>query len=81
LPGYEFDVWYGMVLPGGVPRAIVQKTSAEIVRLLKTPALRERFSAAGLEPLGSTPEAFRAQLQREIPTWRRVAKEANIPVD
>ncbi|MEQ1776087.1 MAG: tripartite tricarboxylate transporter substrate-binding protein, partial [Burkholderiales bacterium] len=81
LPGYEFDVWYGMVLPGGTPRAIVQKTSVEIVRLLKTPVLRERFTAAGLEPLGSTSEAFVGQLQREIPTWRRVAKEANIQVD
>ena len=81
MPGFEFDVWYGMVLPGGTPRAIVQKTSAEIVRLLKTPALRERFVMAGLEPLGSSPEAFSGQLQREIPNWRRVAKEARIQVD
>ena len=81
LPGYEFDVWYGMVLPGATPRAIVQKTSAEIVRLLKMPALRERFAAVGLEPSGSTPEAFVSQLQREIPTWRKVAKEANIQAD
>ena len=81
LPGYAFDVWYGMVLPGATPRYIMQKTSAEIVRLLKAPALRERFTAAGLEPSGSTPEAFVSQLQREIPTWRKVAKEANIQVD
>jgi tripartite-type tricarboxylate transporter receptor subunit TctC len=81
LPGYEFDVWYGMVLPGGTPRAVVQKTSSDIVRLLKTPALRERFAAGGLEPMGSTPEAFTAQLQREIPIWRKVAAEAKIQVD
>ena len=81
LPGYEFDVWYGMVLPGATPRAVVQKTSDEIVRLLKTPAVRERFAGAGLEPRGSTAEAFSAQLQREIPAWRKVAKEAKIQVD
>jgi tripartite-type tricarboxylate transporter receptor subunit TctC len=81
LPGYEFDVWYGMVLPGAVPRAIVQKTSGEIVRLLKSPVVRERFASAGLEPMGSTAEAFSAQLQREIPAWRKVAKEAGIQAD
>lgn len=81
LPGYEFDVWYGMVFPGGTPRAIVSKTSTEIVRLLKTPAIRERFSAAGLEPLGNTPDEFAAQIRGEIPKWHKVAREGNIHVD
>jgi tripartite-type tricarboxylate transporter receptor subunit TctC len=81
LPGYEFDVWYGMVLPGGVPPAILGRTSNEIVRLMKTPVLRERFAAAGLDPIGSTAAAFADQLKREIPIWRRVVKEANIAVD
>lgn len=81
LPGYEFDVWYGMVLPGGVPAPVLAKTSTEIVRLMKAPALRERFMAAGLEPQGSSAAAFAAQLKREIPIWQRVAREANISVD
>ena len=81
LPGYEFDVWYGMVFPGGTPRVIVGKTSTEIVRLLKTPAIRERFAAAGLEPLGNTPAEFTAQIRGEIPKWLKVARDANIQVD
>lgn len=78
LPDYEFDVWYGMVFPGGTPRAIVGKTSTEIVRLLKTPLIRERFSAAGLEPLGNTPDEFSAKIRSEIPKWIKVAREAKI---
>lgn len=81
LPGFEFDVWYGMVLPGGTPAPIVSKVSNEIVRLLKSPAIRERFTAGGLEPRGSTPEAFGAMIRSEIPRWHRVAKEANIRLD
>jgi tripartite-type tricarboxylate transporter receptor subunit TctC len=81
LPGYEFDVWYGLVLPGGVPRPVLQKASGDIVRLMKSPALRERFAISGFEPQGSTAESFAAQLQREIPVWQRVAKEANIVAD
>ena len=78
VPGYEFDVWYGMVFPGRTPQPLVLKANAEIVRLLKSPAVRDRFTSLGLEPLGSTPEEFRDQIRREIPRWHKVVKEAKI---
>jgi tripartite-type tricarboxylate transporter receptor subunit TctC len=78
VPGYEFDVWYGMLLPAGAPRAVVGKANAEIVRLLKSPATAERFSSLGLEPLSSTPEEFAALIGREIPKWQKVVKAAGI---
>jgi tripartite-type tricarboxylate transporter receptor subunit TctC len=81
LPGFEFDVWYGMVMPGGTPRAIVAKANAEIVKVLANPATKERFAAVGLEPRSTTPEEFRDLLKREIPTWLKVAKQANIRID
>ena len=67
VPGYEFVVWYGMMVPGGTPRAIVMKLNAEIARVLKSPATSERYAAAGLEPISNTPEAFAAQLKRGNP--------------
>jgi tripartite-type tricarboxylate transporter receptor subunit TctC len=81
LPGFEFDVWYGMVMPGGTPRPIVTKANAEIVRLLGDATIKERFSALGLEARSSTPEEFRDLLKREIPVWHKVAKQANIRID
>jgi tripartite-type tricarboxylate transporter receptor subunit TctC len=81
FPGFEFDVWYGMVFPGGTPRPIVVKTNAEIVKLLKSPAVRERFVGAGLEPSSTTPDEFRDIIRREIPIWKKVAKQANIKVE
>ena len=81
VPGYEFDVWYGLVFPGGTPRAIVTKTNAEIVKLLKSPVAGERFAAAGLEPRGSTPDEFADLIQREILKWKKVVKAANIVVE
>jgi tripartite-type tricarboxylate transporter receptor subunit TctC len=81
LPGFEFDVWYGMVFPGGTPRTIVSKTNAEIVRLLKTPAIRERFSNVGLEAVSNSPEEFSELIRREVPKWKKIAKQANIQVD
>jgi tripartite-type tricarboxylate transporter receptor subunit TctC len=81
VPGYAFDVWYGLVFPGGTPRAIVTKTNVEVVRLLKSPEVSGRFAAAGVEPQTNTPEAFAEMIRLEIPKWRKVVKAANIKVD
>lgn len=77
-PGYAFDVWYGLVFPGGTPRAIVQKANATIVKQLKSPDLALRFIAAGVEPLTSTPESFSATIRNEIAAWRKVVAVANL---
>ena len=81
VPGYEFNVWYGMMAPGGTPRPIVTKLATEIARLLKAPVILERFAVAGLEPISNTPDEFTALLKREIPEWNKVAKAANIRVE
>ena len=81
VPGYQFDVWYGLVFPGGTPRAIVRKTNAEVVRLLQYPDVIKRFAAAGVEPQTNTPEAFGALIAREASTWGKVVKAANIRVE
>ena len=81
VPGYEFDVWYGMLFPAGTPRAIVGKVNAEINRVLKSAALTQRFAAVGLEAAGNTPEEFATMIRAEIVKWRRVVKSANIKVE
>ncbi len=81
VPGYAFDVWYGLVYTGGTPRTIIAKANAEIVKTLKSPELNRLFIAAGLETLSSTPEEFRARIVSEIANWRKVVKAANIKVE
>ena len=81
VPGYDFTVWYGMVFPGGTPRPIVAKANSEIVRLLNSPVVRERFSSLGLEAAPTTPEEFRDLIRREVPKWHKVARQANIQLD
>jgi tripartite-type tricarboxylate transporter receptor subunit TctC len=81
VPGYAFDVWYGLVFPGGTPRAIVTKTNAEVVRLLKSPEVSSRFAGAGVEPQTNTPEAFAELIRSEVVTWSKVVRAANIRVE
>ena len=78
VPGYAFDVWYGMLFPPGTPEAIVSKANAAIVAMLKSPATAKRFATLGLEPLHSTPQEFAALIAREIPKWRKVVSAAGI---
>ena len=81
IPGYVFDVWYGMLLPGRTPPVIVNKLNTEMNRALKNPALVQRFAAAGLDAGGNSPEAFRNLIRDEIVKWRKVVAAANIKID
>ena len=81
IPGYVFDVWYGMLLPAKTPRAVVTRLNTEINRALKNPLLAQRFAAAGLDTAGGTSEAFEKLIRSEIPKWRKVVAAANIKVE
>jgi tripartite-type tricarboxylate transporter receptor subunit TctC len=69
------------MFPGATPRAIVMKANAEIVKLLQSPAVSERYAAAGLEPRSTTPDEFADLLKREVPKWKRVVKDVGIRVE
>lgn len=81
IPGYSFDVWYGMFAPLKTPRAIINKLSVEINRGMQQAELRERFTAEGLEVVGGTPEQFEAHFRAEIAKWKKVIQEAGIRAD
>lgn len=81
IPGYEFDNWTGIVTSGGTPKPIIAKLNAEVVRILNTPAVREKFLAMGAEPTPSTPEAFEAVLKRDADRWGKLIKATGIKPD
>ncbi len=76
VPGYEADAFQAMVAPAGVPREIIRQLAADIAGILKLPDVRERITADGAEPIGSTPEAFAAFLKRETVKWGKVVKDS-----
>ena len=80
VPGYETATWFGMLAPAGTPAAIINKINAELLKTLKAPEVLDRLAPDGGEPVGSSPDQFRQHLQREIARWRKVVKDAGIPV-
>ena len=74
VKGYEFSTWYGLLVPAGTPRAIVERLNAETRKALATPAVKEQFSAQGLETTSSSPQEFGAYLRSEVAKWGKVIK-------
>ena len=73
LPGYEMEIWFGLVTHAGAPQAAVTRLSQEINTILSEPALVARFLELGVQLRPSTPVEFDALIRREIPKWRKVS--------
>ena len=80
LPGYEVTLWYGVWGPRGLPKEIVKRWNAELVKVLQSPDMKSRLANEGLEAVGSTPDEFRAHLKREVAKWAKVIKDANVRI-
>jgi tripartite-type tricarboxylate transporter receptor subunit TctC len=71
----------GVLAPAGTPPEAVARLSQALNAALAQPEVKEKFSAAGLETVSSTPAEFAAFIRGEIAKWARVAKEANIKLE
>ena len=81
VPGFEATTWHGVLVPAGTPAAIVNQLNAEIIRMLQLPDVRERLGTLGAEIIGSTPKEFADHIQREIPKWAKVIKDAGVRLE
>jgi tripartite-type tricarboxylate transporter receptor subunit TctC len=81
LPTYDASSWNGILVPAGTPRAIVERLNAELVRILKSPAVLERLAQDGADPAPTTPEEFAAFMRTEVAKWAKVVQAAHIRID
>lgn len=81
VPGFEIDVWHGLLAPAGTPREIVQRLHAETVKALSRDDVKQRMRAGGFDIIGDPPEKFGAFLKVEVAKWAKVVREANIRID
>jgi tripartite-type tricarboxylate transporter receptor subunit TctC len=81
VPGYEQTAWFGVLAPAGTPRDIINRYNAEIVKLLNSAEVKERFGKQGVEVRTSTPEQFSTFLTSEVARWGKVIRDAGIKSD
>ncbi len=81
VPGFEVTAWAGVIVPAGVPKAIIARLNAEINNVLASATVREKLAAQGLQVVGGTPEQFAAHIRKEAAKWADVVKRAGVKVD
>ena len=81
VAGYDATSWNGIFAPAKTPRPIIDKIHADVVRVLRTPDIREKLVASGSDPVGSTPAEFSAHVKAELARWGKVVRENNIRAD
>lgn len=81
IAGFDVTGWYAVIAPAGTPAEATQRLSREIASALRQPALQAQLAAGGYEPVGSTPEALQAHIDKEITRWATVVKSTGARVD
>jgi tripartite-type tricarboxylate transporter receptor subunit TctC len=81
LPGAQVLIWYGVVAPAATPRDVVARLNREIVRLMQSPELKERFAQQGIDPETSTPEQFGKLIAEEYARWTKVIRASGIKME
>jgi tripartite-type tricarboxylate transporter receptor subunit TctC len=81
MKGVEALAWHGVLAPANTPAPIVARLHDEIVKILKTAEMKKRLNDLGLDPIGSSPEAFATFIREENVRWAQIAHEADIKLD
>jgi tripartite-type tricarboxylate transporter receptor subunit TctC len=81
MPGFEAVLHYGLLAPAGTPKAVVDKLSAELRRLVATEEVQKRIHFEGGDPLTSTPAEYAADIDKEEKKWSALVHKLNLKVE
>jgi len=74
FPGFSAGSWFGLFVPKGTPRAVIDKLNQGVNKAL--PGLQEQMVREGADPVGGTPEQFAAFTRKEYEKWKVVVQES-----
>ncbi len=77
----EVYSWQAIVAPKGLPPAVRTKASEAMVAALNEPAVKQQFTAIGLEVVGNTPAQFASFQKQEFDRWKKVIETGKITID
>jgi tripartite-type tricarboxylate transporter receptor subunit TctC len=81
VPGYETGSWYGITVPAGTPKPIVERLSRETQTIVKSKDITSKLNEEAVIPVGSTPEAFDKHIRNELARWAKVIKAAKVELE
>jgi len=81
VPGVVAVTWFGIVAPPRTPVAITRKVAQMVSDILKTPEMIRKYTEAGADPVGNTPEEMDKWMREDAERWRAVIRAAHIKID
>jgi tripartite-type tricarboxylate transporter receptor subunit TctC len=81
VPGYDTEVWWGLLGPGGMPRDLVERLAKDFVAALNAQAVKERLNKLGASAIGSSPQAFDAKIHADYEKWGPIIQGAGIKAE
>lgn len=79
VPGFEADIWFGIIGPARMPPAVTSKIQSEVARILAKPEVIASLAAQSAEAVGTSPDAFSEFLKADLAKWKKIFSEAGIP--
>ncbi len=81
LPGFDFDLWTGLLASATTPRPLINQLNKEVTRILALPDIKERMLSQGVTPKPSTPEQFDAFIRSEVKRLGKVIEASGARVN
>jgi len=78
LPGFDYSGWLGFVAPAGIPRDTFNRLVEAVREAVNAPDLAKRLHEVGYEHVGSTPEAFRKVIAKEIADYGKIIRDVGV---
>jgi tripartite-type tricarboxylate transporter receptor subunit TctC len=81
VPGYEMEIWFGLMAPAGTPPAVLARLNDAVVASLQDKAVVDKLAAGALTPITATPAKFGEMIKISIDKWGEVIKAGAVKVD
>ena len=79
LKGYEIITWYGIAVPAGTPKPVIERIHADVVKVLAQKEVASVFDSLGAEAVGNSPAEFSRLIETGIPKWVKLVKSMRAP--
>ncbi|MDQ0072774.1 tripartite-type tricarboxylate transporter receptor subunit TctC [Variovorax boronicumulans] len=81
VPGYEFELWWGLLAPAGTPTDVVGKLNGAVNKIITKPEIAANFLREGAIATPLSPAQFGTVIAEDVERWKKLAKQQNITAD
>jgi tripartite-type tricarboxylate transporter receptor subunit TctC len=81
VPGYDTEVWWGLLGPAGMPADLVTKISQDFIAALNSAAVKERLAKLAASPIGSSPKQFEVKIRADYDKWGPIITAAGMKAE